>query len=226
MLKLIAEKREIFGKKLRTIKRQDKIPAVLYGRKIKNKFIFVPLKDFKKIWKEAGKSTIIEIIEKDNVKPLNVLINDVALNPIKDEPIHIDFYAVEMDKPIKAKVPLVFIGIAPVVKESGGILVKVIHDLEIEALPKDLPHEINIDISKLKTFEDRIFVKDILLPKSVKIIAKEDEVIALAELPKEELIEEVKMSIEDIEVAKKGKESKEKEGEETEAGSTGGEGSK
>lgn len=226
MLKLNAEKREIFGKKLRTINRQDKIPAVLYGRKIKNKFIFVLLKDFKKIWKEAGKSTIIEIVEKDNVKPLNVLINDVALNPIKDEPVHIDFYAVEMDKPIKAKVPLVFIGIAPVVKESGGILIKVIHDLEIEALPKDLPHEINIDISKLKTFEDRIFVKDVLLPKSVKIIAKEDEVIVLAELPKEELIEEVKMSIEDIEVAKKGKESKEKEGEETEVGSAGGEGSK
>ena len=223
MLKLIAEKREIFGKKLKTIRGQDKIPAVLYGRKIKNKSIFVPLKDFKKIWKDAGESTIIELTEKGNIKPLNVIINDIAFDPIKDEPIHIDFYAVEMDKLIKVKIPLVFSGVAPVVKESGGILVKVIHDLEIEALPKDLPHEINIDISKLKTFEDRVFVKDILLPKLVKIIAKEDEVIALAELPKEEPVEEVKINIEDIEVAKKGKEKKEGEGEEVGTGSTAGE---
>ncbi len=226
MLKLIVEKREIFGKKLKTIKEQDKIPAVLYGRKIKNKSIFVSLKDFKKIWKDAGESTIIELMEKGSAKLLNVIINDIAFDPIKDEPIHVDFYAVEMDKLIKVKVPLVFTGIAPIVKESGGILVKVIHDLEIEALPKDLPHEINIDISKLKTFEDRIFVGDISLSKSVKIIAKEDEVIALAELPKEELVEEVKMSIEDIEVAKKGKEKKEGEDEEAETGSAAGERSK
>jgi len=118
-----------------------------------------------------------------------------------------------VDKPITAEVKIVFEGVAPAVKEKGGVLVKVLHSLKIEALPKDFPHEIKIDVSKLANIGDRITVKDLALGKSVKIEAREDQVIVLAKPHTEEKVEEAPKAIEDIELSeKKGK--KEEEGEE------------
>jgi len=124
--------------------------------------------------------------------------------------LHVDFYKVEMNKPIKATIPLVFEGISPAVKELGAMLVKILREVEIEALPKNLPHEIKIDISKLTQFGSHITVADINLPEGVKIMLKKEEVVVIAEEPKEEKAEEAAMTITDIEVEKKGK--KEEEG--------------
>lgn len=201
-LYLEAEKRDLFGKKLKMARKEGKLPAVLYGRKKETTPLFVDLKEFKKIWKRAGESTLIKLKNED------VIIQDVAIDPIKNEPIHVDFYAVEMDKPITASIPLVFEGIPPAVKELGGILVKVIHEIEIEALPKDLPRALKVDVSGLVALEDQFLVKNIRLPHGVKILAKNDEVVALIETPKEE-IEEPQISIADIEVEKKGKKEEE-----------------
>lgn len=213
-LQLKAEKREIFGKKLKSARKDGKMPAVVYGKGKATESIFVALKDFKKVWKEAGESTIIELQEKSPKKPENVIIKEVAIDPVSDEPLHVDFFKIEMDKPIRVSIPLVFEGLAPAVKELGGVLVKILHEIEIEALPKDLPSEIKIDISKLKTLEDRITIGDLNIPNNIKIDTKADEIVALIEEPqKEEVIEERK--IEDIEVEKKGKE-KEEEGVEEE----------
>ena len=116
-----------------------------------------------------------------------------------------------MDKPITADVNIVFEGAAPAVKELGGVLVKVLHKLEIEALPKDFPHEIKIDVSKLTNIGDRITVKDLALGKSVKVKVREDQVIVLVKPHEEEKVEEAPKAIEDIELSeKKGK--KEEEG--------------
>jgi len=212
-LKLNAEKRKIFGKKLKFSRKEGKLPAIVYGRKDKSVSIFVPLKEFKKTWNEAGESTIIELSQEGSKNPLNVIIKDVAMDPVSEEPIHADFYKVEMDKPIKAMVPIEFEGIAPAVKELGGALVKVMHEIEVEALPKDLPPEIKVDISNLNTFEDRITVADIKLPAGIKLSVKKDETIALVEEPRPEEEEVKEMKIEDIEVEKKGKK-EEEEGEE------------
>ncbi len=215
MLELQTEKREIFGKKLKPFRKQGKLPAVLYGPKEKSQPLFVLLKDFKKLWKEAGESTVIQLnLEKSRKE---VLIQDVAMDPIKDEPIHVDFYAVQMDKPIEASIALVFEGVSPVVKNLGGVLVKVMHEVEVEALPKNLPHELIVDISKLENFEDKILAKDIVLPEGVKLITSPEEVIALVEEPREEEVAPVteeKISFEEIEVAGvKEKEEKEEEAE-------------
>lgn len=199
---LEAEKRDLFGKKLKMARKEGKLPAVLYGRKKETTPFFVNLKEFRKIWKKAGESTLIKLGNED------VIIQDVAIDPIKNEPIHVDFYAVEMDKPITASIPLVFEGIPPAVKELGGILVKVIHEIEIEALPKDLPRALKVDVSGLAALEDQFLVKNIRLPHGVKILAKNDEVVALIETPKEE-IEEPQISIADVEVEKKGKKEEE-----------------
>lgn len=209
ILELKAEKRDIFGKKLISFRNEGKLPVVLYGRGIESMPFFVDSSQFKKIWKEAGESTIIELKDESN-KPLSVIIYDVDIDPVSNEPRHADFYKVEMDKPITAVVPFVFEGVSPAEKELGGMLVKVMREVEIEALPKDLPHEIKIDLSALKAFGDRITLGDIRLPSGVKFTAKPEEVVALIEEMKEEEIEEKGVEIEDIEVEKKGK--KEEEG--------------
>lgn len=213
-LQLNAEKRNVFGKKLKLARKEGKLPAVLYGRGKETTSLFVDLKEFKKIWKEAGETTIIRVQPTYDVY-VDVIIQDVSVDPVKNGPIHVDFYAVEMDKPIEAAIPLVFEGTAAAEKELGGILVKVMYEVEVEALPGNLPHELKVDISRLKAFGDQITVKDIELPVAVKILTKEDEVVVLIEEPKEE-IEEKPISIEEVEVEKKGKKPAEGEAEEKE----------
>ncbi|OGG48122.1 hypothetical protein A2761_00615, partial [Candidatus Kaiserbacteria bacterium RIFCSPHIGHO2_01_FULL_51_33] len=136
------------------------------------------------------------------------LIHDVDFEPITGEPRHADFYIIEKGRKVQVKVPLNFIGIAPAVKEMGGILVKVIHEVEVEAIPKDLPHEIEVNISKLENFESKIEVKDITVPTGVKILAKPDEVVALVSEAKEEELEVAPEAVDlsAIEVEKRGKE--------------------
>ncbi len=230
MFELKAEKRDIFGKKLKSLRKKDKLPAVLYGPKEKSQPLFISLKDFKKLWKEAGESTVIQLILDDKSKPTRndsvvaksgrkeVLIQDVAMDPIKDEPIHVDFYAVLMDKPIQAVVQLVFEGESPAVKNLGGILVKVMREVEIEALPGNLPHELAVDVSRTENLEDKILAKDIVLPKGVELKTNPEEVIAVVETPKEEEAApaEEKIAFEEIEVAGK-KEKAEEEAQEKEA---------
>ncbi|PIU99638.1 MAG: 50S ribosomal protein L25, partial [Candidatus Tagabacteria bacterium CG03_land_8_20_14_0_80_41_22] len=211
------ENRNIFGKKLEPFRKKGKLPAVLYGPKEKARPIFISLKDFKKIWDEAGESTVIQLNLGDTKK--EVLIQDVAMDPVKGEPVHVDFYAVLMDKPIKASISLVFEGISPAVKNLGGILIKVMHELEVEALPKNLPHELSVDISALASFENKISAKDIILSKGVKLISNPEETIALIEAPREEEApaSEEKIAFEEIEVVGK-KEKEEEEKTEKEAG--------
>lgn len=210
MLKLDTEIRNVFGKKLKSDRKEGKLPAVVYGKGKESKALFVNLNEFKKIWSKIEESTIVKLQGGSNE---DVLVYDAAKNPVKGEFVHVDFYALDVDKPITADVNIIFEGVAPAVKELGGVLVKVLHSLEIEALPKDFPHEIKIDISKLANIGDRIAVKDLALGKSVKIKAREDQVIVLAKPHEEEKVEETPKTIEDIELSeKKGK--KEEEGEE------------
>lgn len=197
------------GKGNKTLRQKELIPAVVYGAGEPSKPIELSLKDFQKIWKEAGESSLIELEIGSEKK--NVLIKDVQLDPVKDLPVHADFYAVRMDQTLEAKVPVEFIGESSAVKNLGAILIKVIHELDVEALPGDLPSKFEVDISKLANFDDKFLVGDLKLPSGVKILADSDEVIALVEEPRAE--EEVPVeapSLEGIEVVdKKGKKEEE-----------------
>lgn len=203
-----SETRNKFGKGLVKPKKEGKIPAVVYGGGQDTVSLFIALNEFNKIWKEAGESTIINLKNEEFKKPVNVIIQDVGIDPVSRRPVHVDFYKVDMDKPIQVRVPLVFDGVSAAVKELGGVLVKVMHDIEVEALPKDLPHEIKVDISKLKTFSDHIIIGDLDLPAGVSAAEKSEEIVVLVEEPKEEVEEPVR-TIEDIEVEKKGKKEEE-----------------
>ena len=208
MLELKAEKREIFGKKLTGTRKAGKMPIVAYGPKEKAASFLVDLKEFKKIFGKAGESSIISLKTADDHK--DVLIHEVNYHPVSNEPIHADLYVIEKGKALKIKVPLEFTGQSQAVKELGGILVKVLYELEIEALPKDLPQHLTVDISPLNTLESQVLVKDIKLPNGVKAINKPEEVVASIDTVKEEVEETAPVDLSAIEVEKKGK--KEEEG--------------
>mgnify|MGYP001605311548 CR=1 FL=1 len=206
MFTLNIEARNVFGKKLKEHRKEGKIPAVLYGKGEENKSLFIDFKEFNKIWKKAEESTVITLKNPSDSKfSKDVLIYDAAIDPLKNEPIHVDFYALEAGKSITANVNINFEGISPAVKELGAVLVKVVHELEIEALPKDFPHEIKVSVSKLVNIGDKILVKDIIMPPGVKVLAKADAALVLVKAHEEEKEPEKEMSIEDIEVEKKGK---------------------
>lgn len=210
MAELIVQKREIFGKKVKSLRERDFIPAELYGHDFKNIHLSVPAKDFSRVFKEAGESAIIKLkvkseklkVEDEEPKSeeFNVLINDFQKSPLTNEISHIDFYSVRMDEKITATVPLEFINESPAVKEKVGILIKAMQEIGIEALPADLPRHIEVDISNLSNIGTSIYVKDLKVNKGVKILINSETVVAtIAEIAKEEevvapaSVEEVKV---------------------------------
>ena len=196
------------------LRKNGSLPAVFYGKKQQSTPVSVIFSDFFKAWKHAGESEVISLKAKDNTDSLvNTLIHEVAVDPLSGKPIHVDFYVFEKGQKIEVDIPLEFIGVSPAIKDLGGNLLKVLHEIKVLASPENLPHSIAVDISVLTTFEDRIFAKDIKMPTEVFLKEHEDEVVASVEAPRvEEVAEpEVTPDLSSIEVEKKGK--KEEEGE-------------
>ena len=189
------------------------LPAVLYGPKIENFSLQMNEKEFEKIFKEAGESSLIKLKIDEN--EFLVLIHDSQKDPLKGNFIHIDFYQPALDEETEATVPLEFVGEAPAVKELAGTLVKNIKELEVKALPQNLPHDIKVNVENLKTFEDSIAIKDLKIPEGVKILKEPEEVIALVTPPEkveEELEKPVEEKVEEVEkVGEKEKEEKKEE---------------
>jgi large subunit ribosomal protein L25 len=206
MFKLKVEKRDL-KESLDGLRKSGRVPAVFYGPKEPSTPVKMNLVDFKKAWKTAGESTVVSL-EGDGIEA-EVLIHDVDLHPVTDVPVHVDFYAIEKGKKLSVDVPLEFIGVSPAVKDLGAVLVKVLHDIKIEALPKDLPHKLEVDISGLIGFDSVLTAGDIKLPAGVTLKVKLEEVIASVYEPKEEVVEAAPVDLSTIEVEKKGKEAKE-----------------
>ena len=202
MLALIAKIRDIKDS-LDKLRAEGFLPAVFYGMGNESTPISISKIDFKKIWRKAGESSTVKITTPKGA--IDVLIHDVQVNPVTDEPIHVDFLVIDMNKTIKVEVPLEFTGISEAVKSGVGTLVKVLHEVEVEALPKDLPHNFVIDISSLVGLDSQILVSSIVLPKGVKMITKGEEVVASIALQKEEKEEVAPVDLSAIEVEKKGK---------------------
>ena len=214
-VELQAQKREIMGRKVKQLRRSGYIPAVLYGKGQEALSLQVTVKDFDKVLKTAGESTLVYINTDGQSFP--TLIHDVMREPLKDTVIHADFYKVRLDEKVKTKVPVVFTGESPAVKELLGIFVRNVNELEVEAFPQDLPPEISVDISSLKAFGEQILLKDIKLGGKVEIIGEPDEIIATVQEPKsqEELEAELAAPTTDIsaveEIEKEKKEAEEGE---------------
>ncbi len=212
MTTIKAEIRE--GKNTNNILRKKGIlPAVFYGPKQKSTPIKIDEAKFTKIYEEVGESSIIAL--NDGKEDHDVLIHDVQFHAVTGRPIHVDFYVIEKGKKIEVGVPIVFEGTSPAEKTLGGVLVKVMHELEISAMPKDLPQQIIVDVSSLVDFDSQIKASDIRLPEGVELnLDDPDSVIALVQEPKEEKEEPVaEFNPEDIEVEEKGKKEENQESE-------------
>jgi len=184
-LNLQAKKREVKGKQVAKLRNQGQVPAVLYGHSVKPVDLSISSVDFDKIFKAAGESTLIDLTV-DSAKPVKVLIQDYQLDNLKNRINHVDFYQVRMDEKLHAEINLKFINEAPAVKELSGILVTNIHELKVECLPQDLVHEIEVDLSSLKTFEDAIHVSDLKIPAGMITHHDLHDVVVLIQEPRSE----------------------------------------
>jgi large subunit ribosomal protein L25 len=217
MLSLPVKVRKIIGKKVKALRKKGVLPAVLYGPKITPPLsLEVDFKEFEKIYKEAGESSLISL-GMDKEKFL-VLIHEVKLDSLTGEPLHVDFYQPRLEEEVEVMVPLVFEGEAEAVKDLGGTLVKNISEVEVKAKPQNLPHEIRVNIDRLRTFEDNILIKDLIVSKEVKILKGPEEVVAQVSPPEkveEELEKPIEEKVEEVGKVEEKKEEKEKEEEES-----------
>lgn len=216
--------REVTGRGVKNLRKQNLIPAVIYGKDVPSKNLVVEYLPFSRLYREAGESSLIDLKIGDGAL-VKVLVQDVQMDPTTGKFIHVDFRQIKMTEKITVEALLKFIGEAPAVKETGGTLIKSLDKVEIECLPQDMIHEIEVDVSSLKAFEDDIHVKDLKVPPGVKILAEMDATIATVEAPltEEELKAELETSavekVEEVQVLEKEK----KEGEEGTAAESAGE---
>ena len=176
-LELDASKREVTGKKVRFLRRQGLTPANIYGRGLSSMALQVDTKSLKQMLAHAGGTDLISLNVGDSKKPLKVLLREVQKNPLSDELFHVEFYQVKMEEKIKVDVPLEFVGEAPVLKHKNIALLRVLDSLHIEALPDDLPHSIEVDLSVLQENDQAIYVKDLVLPKGVELHTDPEEMV-------------------------------------------------
>lgn len=173
---LKVQKRQITGSKVKSLRQQGIIPAEIYGRGFENFHLSVPMKDFNKVFKTAGENTVINLMVDGDKYP--VLIHDVSYDGITGDVDSIDFYRVRMDEKIKVKVPVEFMGITPAIKEKNGLLVKALHEVEVEALPNEIPHSFQVDLSKLNDIGQSIYIKDLIISGNVKVLVIPETVVA------------------------------------------------
>jgi len=167
---------------------------VLYGPGGDPAVLTVFKKEFDTVYKEAGESSLLSLEVGAEKTP--VLIRDVQRHPLSGELIHVDFYQPRLNEKIKIMVPLSFQGEAPAVKDFEGTLLQNMHEVEVSSLPQDLPSEITVDVSTLKTLEDRILVENLQFDSKVEMVAEKDWIVAQV-VPTENVEEELAKPVED-----------------------------
>ncbi len=183
--KLSANTREITGKKVKNLRKEGLIPAVIYGHGTNPTAIFLSRRSFDKVYDEAGTSALIDL-KIDDKSSVKVLSHEPQIDPVNNQTLHVDFYKVRMDEKIKTEIPLEFVGESEAVTAMDGSLVTNRDSIEVECLPSDLVSQIDVDLSALKTFEDTITVANLKVPAGIEILTEKEEVIALVEEPRSE----------------------------------------
>ncbi|KKP46524.1 MAG: 50S ribosomal protein L25 [Candidatus Woesebacteria bacterium GW2011_GWA1_33_30] len=201
---LKATKREVFGRKVKRFRKEGLAPANIFGKKIKSEAIFVNKKEFTDVFAKAGETQIIHL----NDKP--VLVSGLQIDPVTSDYLHVDFRRVDLTEKITAKVPVEIVGESPAEKQKMGTVVQQLSEIEVEALPADLPEKIEIDATTLIEVDQTIYVKDLKIDKKVTIKTDLESIVAKVEPPTKEEVVEVVAPVED-EVPVEGEQPKEGE---------------
>ena len=188
---LKAQKRKIFGRRVKSLRNQGLLPANIYGKKIKSEAVQVVNADFLKAYEEAGETVLIELrLNGDSNQAVKkmVLIHNVQVDPVSDSPVHADFLQVNLKEKVTASVPIEVVGESPAEKVGKGTAVQQIDEVEVEALPTDLPEKFVVDISGLTEVDQAILIKDLNVDtKKVDVkLDREQIVVKVEELRKEE----------------------------------------
>lgn len=192
---LKAEIRKITGRKIKNLRVQGLLPANVSGKKIKSEAVQVNLKEFKKVFAEAGETGLVELKIGSDTRP--VLIHNIQRNPVSDEYIHADFLQVDLKEKVEAEVPVELTGESPAEKQSIGTVVQYLNEIRVEALPTDLPEKFVIDVSTLSEVDQAVYVKDVKVDKS-KVDIKDDpeEIVVKVEPPQKEEVVEAPVPVE------------------------------
>jgi large subunit ribosomal protein L25 len=187
---LTAEKRDLIGRQVKQLRAKALLPGNVFGKKVKSLSIQIPLPDFKKLFSTAGETTLIDLLLKSESSPRAVLIANVQIHPVTQAILHVDFHQVTLTEKVTANIPIELTGEAPAAKELGGVVVNPVSELEIEALPTDLPDNFIIDLSTLKQIGDAFTISDLKFDKSKVVIAADPStVLVTIQEPKEEVVE-------------------------------------
>lgn len=176
-LSLKAQERKILGKQVKALRKTGVIPAHIFGNQINTEHISVKGSEFLKVYDQAGETGLIDLkIGEEKVRP--VMIKDVQLDPVKGTPLHIDFYQVNLSKKVTVPVPVVIIGIEPELVGAGeAVVIQPLSEIEVEALPAELPEKLEVDMTKLKEIGDAILVSEITVPEGIAILSDPEAVV-------------------------------------------------
>lgn len=166
---LTATPRSVLGKKVKSLRAQGQLPATVYGKSVKSISVSVSRDEFISLYENAGETGLIELSVDNDKRP--VLVHTMQIDPVTHEPLHIEFHQVDLKEKVHAKVPVEFTGEAPAVEQKLGVLLTVLNDIEVEALPADLPEKIVVDVASLVEVDQEIKVSDIRVPGQVTILA-------------------------------------------------------
>lgn len=191
-IKLQAQKREVFGRKVKQLRAQNLLPANIYGKKTKSIAVTLNKTDFSKVYSQAGETGLIDLTLDSESKSRHVLISNIQVNPVTDIILHVDLRQVELTEKVTATVPVEVVGTAPAVTDKDGVLLLAYNELQVEALPANLPDAIEVDISGLKEIGDSILAKDLKIDRDkLTLEVEEDAVIVNIQTQAQEEVEEV-----------------------------------
>ncbi len=184
-MELKVKTRTITGKKVKNLRKEGLVPAEIFGHGMENKHISIDEKAFKDIYKTAGSHTIIQVSTEEGEK-IPALISEVQFHSLTRRPLSVLIQGVRADEAIETGIPIEFKNEAPAEKE-GFVIVKVLDEIQIEALPDKIPHSFEVDLSNLNDAGESIHISDLKIPEGVKILLPEDTVIVtVTERKKEE----------------------------------------
>lgn len=183
-IKLDVSYRDITGKKIKTLRRTGAIPGIIYGHGFENIPVSVPEKQFMKVYREVGTSSIITIVVGN--EKYDVLIYEVEQDPVSDAFRHVDFLRIRQDEKITTNIPVNVIGECSIVKELSGVLLTELDEIEIRCLPHDLPSHVEVDVSVITEFNEPLHVKDIKIPATIEVLTDKESVVVTVAPPKKE----------------------------------------
>lgn len=183
---LNGQPRQIFGKKLKKLRKEGNIPGNVFGKDFKSQAITVSYKEFVKIYKKAKETGVVYLRIKD--KEIPVLIKNVQKHPVNNNILHVDFRKIDLTQKIQTEIPIKIIGVPPAVSEKKGVLLTQTSSILISCLPEKIPSEITIDVSKLTDIGQEIKIADLPITKDYEILYPKEKVIVSITAHKEESI--------------------------------------